>query len=52
MTDVSAHGRHLFESVSIRSMTLANRIVLPPMTTMLASALAAIAAGSEIGRQL
>jgi 2,4-dienoyl-CoA reductase-like NADH-dependent reductase (Old Yellow Enzyme family) len=42
MTDVSAHARHLFESVSIRSMTLANRIVLPPMTTMLANAMVQI----------
>ncbi len=38
MTDVSAHASHLFDPVTIRSMTLANRIVLPPMTTMLANA--------------
>jgi 2,4-dienoyl-CoA reductase-like NADH-dependent reductase (Old Yellow Enzyme family)/thioredoxin reductase len=38
MNDVSAHSRHLFEPLTIRSMTLANRIVLPPMTTLLANA--------------
>jgi 2,4-dienoyl-CoA reductase-like NADH-dependent reductase (Old Yellow Enzyme family)/thioredoxin reductase len=38
MNDVSAHARHLFQPLSIRSMTLKNRVVLPPMTTMLANA--------------
>jgi 2,4-dienoyl-CoA reductase-like NADH-dependent reductase (Old Yellow Enzyme family)/thioredoxin reductase len=37
-SDLSAHARHLFEPISIRSMTVANRVVLPPMTTMLANA--------------
>lgn len=38
MNDASTRARHLFEPLTIRSMTLANRIVLPPMTTMLANA--------------
>ena len=38
MTDACAHARHLFQPLAIKSMALANRIVLPPMTTMLANA--------------
>jgi len=38
MNDASARAGHLFEPLRIRSMSLANRIVLPPMTTMLANA--------------
>jgi len=38
MTDIAADTRHLFEPITIKSMTLSNRVVLPPMTTTLANA--------------